>query len=233
MLWCLCPSFFSFLHSCSSFFWDKYWLYLDLALWAANTMSWVMSTLVTPITCRMWSLLILLATNVYSCWFSTTNSLFTEKLIHVKPVHVTTAMSSQPQTTDHAVGQLTAILLQRKVSRQSFSKLKFSNSLLPAVYIKSANYCMILSQTVSFTKLASTQADNKRFITVLQRPGVAAMLWGSKHDSVRATGYLRGGFWTSFLHTAISTDYASGLNPSMSLSLTFFFLTVPKLNDQY
>jgi len=135
-------------------------------------------------------------------------------------------------TTDHRPRCWT-INGQRKVSRQSFSKLKFSNSLLPAVYIKSANYCMILSQTVSFTKLASTQADNKRFITVLQRPGVAAMLWGSKHDSVRATGYLRGGFWTSFLHTAISTDYASGLNPSMSLSLTFFFLTVPKLNDQY
>jgi len=42
---------------------------------------------------------------------------------------------------------------------------------------------------------------------VLLCSGAEAMLpGGSKQDSDRATGYLIGVFWTSFLHTAMSTD---------------------------
>ena len=58
-------SCFSF--SYCSFFWVKYCVYLDLALRAASTIACVMLIFVTPLTCKMWCLITLLATNDCSC----------------------------------------------------------------------------------------------------------------------------------------------------------------------
>ena len=87
----------------------------------------------------------LLAARVCSDWFSTTSSLFTENPLSIEACPCDKSNASSQ--TDHALGQLAAILLRRNVSRRSSATQKFSNSPFAQVWMMSSNCCTTSSRS--------------------------------------------------------------------------------------